>query len=425
MKKKLHPESKMMSFGYKPSSAEGSVKPPIYMTSTFAFSSAEEGKAFFEQAYGINEDARTEDSGFIYSRISNPNLEMLEQRLCVWDNAGEGAVFSSGMAAISTALMTFLTPGDALLYSAPTYGGTDHFIKHILKAYGIVGIEFTASDDQVSILKRLKNVPPANRVKMIFVESPANPTNDIFDIRMCRAIADTLSTTTQPVHVVVDNTYMGPVWSNPISHGADLVVYSATKYISGHSDLIAGAVLGKKELIKEVKTMRTFLGNMASPHTCWMLLRSLETLKVRMDKQTANAQEVAAYLKSHPLVKEVLFLGNLPHSSVAYKRYKKQFSAPGAMVSFRIKGGEAEAFEFLNHLHVMKLAVSLGSNESLAQHPATMTHAGMDEVDKRKLGITDDLIRLSIGIEHPKDLIDDMAEAFNAVKAREEEELFV
>jgi len=315
------------------------------------------------------------------------------------------------MSAISTTLFEFLNPGDLLLFSSPTYGGTDHFIKHFLKKIGIHFIGFYPHQSKEEIIELIEKSGKAKDFSHIYVETPANPTNALVDIKMCKAIADHFSSSEKKVTISVDNTYMGPLWSNPLQHGADLVIYSATKYIGGHSDVIAGAVLGNTALIKRVKTLRTFLGNMASPHTCWLLLRSLETLKIRMEQQAKNATAVAQFLVSHPLVEKVLFLGHLDKSSRTYKIFKEQYSSSGAMISFYIKGGEKEAFKFLNALKLVKLAVSLGSTESLVQHPASMTHAGMCCALKLKIGITDSLIRLSVGVENSDDLIWDINQA--------------
>src|SRR5690606_211609 len=210
------------------------------------------------------------------------------------------------------------------------------------------------------------------QLAMIYLETPANPTNALVDIEVCREVGDIYQSEERDVIVVVDNTYMGPIWQHPLQHGADLVIYSATKYIGGHSDLIAGAVLGRQSLMTRVKTLRTFLGNMAGPWTGWLLMRSLETLKVRMEQQTKNAQEIAIFLNGHPKVKKVFYLGLLQPEDPQYKIYKKQYSAPGAMLSFEVKGNEEEAFRFLNKLKLIRLAVSLGGTESLAEHPANM-----------------------------------------------------
>lgn len=416
MEKILSPESLMMTHGYQPEWSEGAVKTPLFLTSTFTFKTAEEGKSYFELAYGLRERRQKEQPGLIYSRINNPNLEILENRLCLWDKADDCAVFESGMSAISTTLLEFLNPGDLLLFSSPTYGGTDHFINHFLKKIGVNSIGFYPHQSKEEIIQLIEETGNADRLSHIYIETPANPTNDLVDIKMCREIANHFGTAQNEIKISVDNTYMGPLWSNPLQHGADLVIYSATKYIGGHSDVIAGAVLGNAELIKRVKTLRTFLGNMASPHTCWLLLRSLETLKIRMEKQAENATAIASFLETHPLVEKVLFLGNLDKSSKAYQIFKEQYSSSGAMISFYINGGEKEAFEFLNQLQLIKLAVSLGSTESLVQHPASMTHSGICPELKKKMGIGDNLIRLSVGVENSKDLIWDINQALKIVK---------
>lgn len=420
MKEFFNPESLMMSYGYKPELSEGSVKPPLFLTSTFAFKTAEEGKAFFELAYGLREKEKNEELGLIYSRINNPNLEILENRLCLWDKADDCAVFESGMSAISTSLLEFLSPGDLLLFSSPTYGGTDHFIHHFLPKIGVHTLSFHHGQSMEEIEELLVKSGLSDKLAMIYIESPANPTNDIVDIRGCRDLAKKFSNGDKHVTIAVDNTYMGPIWSHPLEYGADLVIYSATKYIGGHSDLIAGAVLGNFENIKRVRTLRTFLGNMPSPHTGWLLLRSLETLKVRMDKQQKNAKEVADFLDQHSKVEKVFYLGLLKPEDPDYEIYIRQYNSPGAMISFRIKGGEYEAFQFLNNLRLVKMAVSLGSTESLAQHPATMTHAGVDPADRKEIGITNNLVRISIGIENANDLIKDIANAFDAVVYQDE-----
>jgi len=406
----MKPESLMMSYGYKPELSEGSIKCPIFQTSTFVFKSAEEGKAFFEVAYGLRDKDPNEEMGLIYSRINNPDLEILENRLSLWDGADDCAVFESGMAAISTVLMEFLSPGDLLLYSNPVYGGTDHFIKHVLTKYGIHVLPFDAKDNQTDIEHKLNASEHGDKLAMIYIETPANPTNALIDIAMCKSIAQSYSTTNNEVLLAVDNTYMGPIWQHPLKHGADLVVYSATKYIGGHSDVIAGAVLGNAELMGRIKVMRTFLGNQTSPNTGWLLMRSLETLKIRMDKQAENAKHVADFLQHHPKVEKVYYLGMLDGEQKVI--FDKQCLAAGAMVSFDINGGEAEAFQFLNNLKLIKLAVSLGGTESLAEHPASMTHAGVDKIERESHDITDKLVRISIGVEHYSDIISDLKQAF-------------
>ncbi len=413
---KFNPESLMMTYAYKPELSEGAVKCPIFQTSTFAFKTAEEGKAYFEIAYGLRDQQPNEEQGLIYSRINNPDLEILERRLCLWDGAEECAVFESGMSAITTVMLEFLKPGDLILYSNPLYGGTDHFIHHFLTKYEVEGLGFRPGQEQEELIEAIEATGKADRLALIFIETPANPTNDIIDLACCKAVAQHFSTDEKKVIMAVDNTYMGPLWQHPLQHGADIVLYSATKYIGGHSDVIAGAALGSHELMHRIKTLRTFLGNMAGPWTGWLLLRSLETLKVRMEQQAANAQQVANYLNHHPKVEKVYYLGLLEQGCKAYNTFKRQHNSPGAMVSFDVKGGEKEAFQFLNSLRLIKLAVSLGSTESLAEHPVTMTHAGVDETHRKAMGMTDKMVRLSIGVENANDIIWDIGQALNSIQ---------
>lgn len=412
----MKPESLMMSYGYKPALSEGAIKCPIFQTSTFVFKSAEDGKAFFEVAYGLREKNNGEELGLIYSRINNPDLEILENRLTLWDEVDECAVFESGMAAISTVLIEFLQPGDLLLFSSPLYGGTDHFIEKILPKFGVNILSFKVGQTKEEIIKLVNDSGFAERLALIYIETPANPTNDLIDIQMSKEIAKYFSYSEKQVYLAVDNTYMGPLWQHPYKHGADLILYSATKYIGGHSDVIAGACLGSKELIRRVKELRTFLGNMASPNTGWLLLRSLETLKPRMDVQAFNANKVAEFLNEHPLIEKVYYLGNLREKDGKQFNIKqRQCLSNGGMISFDIKGGEKEAFKFLNSLKLIKLAVSLGSTESLAEHPSTMTHIDMDCELRKSLNITEKMIRLSVGVENYEDIINDIKQALDTI----------
>ncbi len=410
----------MMSYGYNPEWSEGAIKCPIFQTSTFVFKTAEEGKAFFEVAYGIRDQRPNEKMGLIYSRINNPDLEILENRLTLWDEADDCAVFESGMSAVSTVMLEFLKPGDTILYSSPLYGGTEHFLQHVLTQFGVNIIRFKTGQSRDEIIDIVNKSGHSATLKMIYIETPANPTNDLIDIAACRQIADHFSAKVRPIYLAVDNTYFGPLWQHPLKHGADIILYSATKYIGGHSDVIAGAVLGSSEIIKRIKTLRTFLGNMAGPWTGWLLLRSLETLKPRMETQARNARHVAEFLVNHPKVERVNYLGFLDESNpVQYEIFKRQCLSGGAMLSFDVAGGEKEAFAFLNHLKLIKLAVSLGSTESLAEHPATMTHVDLDPAEKLDLNITGKLIRISVGVEHHEDIIADIAQALDHVQVPE------
>lgn len=416
MKNKMKPESLMMSYGYKPALSEGAIKSPIFQTSTFVFKSAEEGKAFFEVAYGHRQKKVGEELGLIYSRINNPDLEILEDRLTLWDEAEDCAVFESGMSAITTVLLEFLKPGDLLLISSPIYGGTDHFVTKILPKFGIHVATFKVGQKRDQVINIVKATGIEDKLAMVYIETPANPTNDLIDIKSSKEIAKHFSTSEKEVYLAVDNTYIGPLWQHPLKHGADLVLYSATKYIGGHSDVIAGACLGSKELIQRVKILRTFLGNMAGPWTGWLLLRSLETLKARMDIQVFNAEKVADFLNHHQKVEKVYYLGNFTKKDrEQYDILQRQCLSNGAMISFDVVGGEKEAFQFLNALKLIKLAVSLGSTESLAEHPATMTHSDVEENHRKELSITEKMVRLSIGVENFSDIIWDIDQALNAI----------
>lgn len=411
----LRPESLMMSYGYEPEWSEGAIKSPIFQTSTFVFKNAEEGKAFFELAYGLREKGPKEKLGLIYSRLNNPDLEILEDRLTLWDQAEASAVFESGMAAISTTLLEFLKPGDWILHSQPIYGGTDYFFKNILPKFGINSLSFPAGSSNEEIEALVKSSGNADHIAMIFAETPANPTNKLVDIEFCVDLARRYSSPDRKILVAIDNTFLGPLWQHPLVLGADLVLYSATKYIGGHSDLIAGVCLGSTELMQRVKTMRTFLGTMGGPWTGWLLMRSLETLKLRMTCQTRNARYLADFLGDHQKVEKLYYLGHLTEKDSQFKLYRKQCAGPGAMIAFDIMGGEAEAFRFLNALQLIKLAVSLGGTESLAEHPFTMTHADVEPEVKRRVGISEKTVRLSVGVEFAEDLVADLGQALEAV----------
>lgn len=412
---RLKPESLMMGYGYDPKLSEGAIKCPIFQTSTFVFPNAEAGKAFFELAYGLREQGPAEEPGLIYSRLNNPDLEILEDRLGLWDGAEACAVFESGMAAISTALLTYLRPGDALVHSEPLYGGTEHFITAILPQFGITPVGFPAGCPIAGVAAEVRRKAGGKRVPVVYVETPANPTNALVDLADLARFAPSLGKDgTRPV-VMVDNTFLGPLWQHPLRHGADLVIYSATKFIGGHSDVIAGAALGTAKAMAPVRALRTFMGTMAGPWTGWLLLRSLETLKMRMTAQMKNARYVADFLNDHPKVHDVHYLGLLREGDPQFAVYRKQCTGAGSLIAFDVDGGEAGAFRFLNALALVKLAVSLGGTESLAEHPASMTHSDVPPDDQARMGITPGLVRLSVGVEHFEDIIADLRQALDAV----------
>lgn len=410
----LKPETLMMGYGYRPEWSEGAVKCPIFQTSTFVFENAQAGKEFFEVAHGVREPGKG-GAGLIYSRINNPDLEILEHRLTVWDGAEACAVFDSGMAAISTTVFEFLKPGDVLLTSEPIYGGTEHLFEHVLAKFGIQCLCFGAKHSKQDIIALVEKAGAAKKLGMIYLETPANPTNHLIDIGMVVEIAKHFSTPERKVITALDNTFLGPLFQHPLKFGIDIIIYSATKYIGGHSDVVAGACLGSHELINRVKSLRNVLGAMAGPWTGWLLMRSLETLKMRMTTATEGAKVVAKYLSTHPKVEKVYYLGLLDEKDPQYAIYKRQCLSPGAMISFLVKGGEKEAFKFLDSLKMIKLAVSLGGTESLAEHPAAMTHSNVEPEKRKEFGIMENLVRISVGVEAPEDIIFDIEQALAQV----------
>jgi methionine-gamma-lyase len=415
--RKLAPETLMMGFGYDPMLSEGSLKPPEFSTSTFVFRSAEDGKNFFAAMQGRRKLGPDEEPGLVYSRFNNPNLEVVEDRLALWDGAEASLAFASGMAAISTCLWAYLRPGDVVLQSQPIYGGTETLIHSILPEFGVRQVGFEAEGGVAALDAGVQAARAAGRVGAIFVETPANPTNALVDIAEARRAADALATDGKRPPVIVDNTMLGPIFSTPLAHGADIVVTSLTKYVGGHSDLIAGGVSGAKVWLAPVRRMRSTLGTMCDPHTCWLLMRSLETLKLRMEAGAANARKVASFLRDHPKVDDVWYLDFLPVGHPDRSLHERQNRSAGSTFSFEVKGGEAAAFALLDRLEVIKLAVSLGGTETLASHPASMTHSGMPAAELKRFSITPGLIRISIGVENPDDLIADLGQALAGVSA--------
>ncbi|MBL8536696.1 MAG: cystathionine gamma-synthase family protein [Hyphomonadaceae bacterium] len=412
--RKLKPETLMMGYGYDPMLSEGSLKPPQFQTSTFVFRSAQDGKDFFATMQGRRKMGPDEEPGLIYSRFNNPNLEVVEDRLALWDDAEASLLFASGMAAISTALLAYLRPGDVVLQSRPIYGGTETLIHSILPEFNISQVAFEAEHGPEEMRHAADEAKKKGRVGAIFIETPANPTNALVDIQAARKISESLAIDGRRPPVIVDNTMLGPVYSQPLNHGADIVVMSLTKYVGGHSDLIAGGASGSKAMLAPVRRMRSTLGTMADTHTAWLLMRSLETLKLRMEAGAENAKKVAEFLRDHPKIDNVWFLDFLPKDHPDRAIHERQNKSAGSTFSFEVKGGEAAAFRVLDKLEVIKLAVSLGGTETLASHPAAMTHSGMPAEELAKYSITPGLIRISIGIEDPEDLIADLAQALDA-----------
>ena len=411
----LHPETQMLNYGYDPELSEGAVKPPVFLTSTFVFKTAEEGRDFFDFVSGRREPPAGRQAGLVYSRFNQPNSEIVEDRLAVFERTESGVLFSSGMSAIATTLLAFVRPGDVVLHSQPLYGGTETLLSKTLGNMGIAARGFADGVDEASVRAAAEEAMRKGRVSMILIETPANPTNGLVDVAMIRRVAEAIDAKQGHLPIIAcDNTLLGPVFQRPIEHGADISLYSLTKYVGGHSDLIAGAALGSKALMKQVKALRSAIGTQLDPHSCWMLGRSLETLSIRMEKANANALAVADFLRAHPKVERIHYLPYHDQNSPSGRVFAKQCSGAGSTFSFDIRGGQAAAFKFLNALQILKLAVSLGGTESLASHPASMTHSGVPAEVRQRIGVLDSTIRLSIGIEHPDDLIADLAQSLEA-----------
>lgn len=416
--KDFNPETLALGYGYDPFLSEGSLKPPVFLTSTFQFHNAAEGARFFELAYGLRQKRESEVPGLIYSRLNNPNLQIFEERLAAWDGTDKGAVFASGMAAISTTMLTLLGPGDCVISSAPVYGGTHYLFEHILPRLGMRAIMVPAGTDTPAAMREAADRVGRDKVRLLYVETPANPSNKLVDIRAVADLGSELGQSSgRRVITAVDNTFLGPVFQLPAHFGADLVIYSATKFIGGHSDLIAGLVTGKAEFLDDLVVMRTILGTMATPFSGWLLLRSLETLSVRMRRQAKSAAKLAELLAQHPAVARVQYPGLLEPGDPQRLIYERQCTGPGSLISFEVKGGATAARAVLDHFEVARLAVSLGGTETLVEHPVSMTHADVPPEELAPLGVTPGLIRMSVGLEHLSDLKRDLKYALESVPA--------
>jgi methionine-gamma-lyase len=321
------------------------------------------------------------------------------------------------MSAIATLLLTFVQPGDVVVHSGPLYAATETLIGRILGRFGVKWLDFPAGatgDEIADVVERAKAM---GRVPLIYLESPANPTNALVDVQAVARVRDSAFGADARPPIAIDNTFLGPLWAQPLRHGADLSVYSLTKYAGGHSDLVAGGITGSKDLINTIRMMRNTIGTITDPNTAWMLLRSLETLELRMTRAGENAARVCAFLRGHPKVESVGYLGFLEDGGDARQAdiYRRHCSGPGSTFSLYLKGGEKEAFAFLDALQIANLAVSLGGTETLASAPAAMTHLSVPEERKKALDITPNLVRISIGVEDADDLIADFANALTHV----------
>ena len=410
-----HPETLAVRAGYDPANAGNSAKPPITMTSTFAYASARQAKDIHE-AYFDGTGPEAGKPNHIYARLGHPNLDMVEARLAALDGAEAAAIFNSGMATHSAIAMAHLRPGDCVVFSRPIYGGTNGLLTTFMPGFGVKSFAFTDGCDRADIERAVDDAIAAGPLKLIIIETPANPTAAMVDIALVVAIADEVGTRTgaRPL-VVVDNTLLGPLMQRPIALGADLCMTSLTKYCGGHSDLLAGGVSGKLALVHELRLLRTTLGSHLDPYTSWLLLRSMETVHLRMERASANARTIADHLRDHPKVAGLTYLGHLAEGTPERAVYDRQCSGAGSTFSFALVGGEAEAFRFLDALRLLSFAVSLGGSETLITHPATTTHYAISPEERAAGGITPATLRLSVGIEHVDDLIADITHALAAV----------
>lgn len=386
--------TKAIHAGQKHDPFTGAHVTPIYQTSTFVFENVDQGARRFAG----------EEAGYIYTRLGNPTVTELEEKMAALENGEAAIATASGMAAISTVLFTLLKQGDHIVANDTLYGCTHSFLSHVLPKYGI---EVTFAD-----LSELSNLERAikHNTKVVYIETPANPTLKLVDLGGAAKIAHNVG-----AKVVVDNTFMTPYLQRPIEHGVDVVIHSATKYIGGHGDVIAGIIVGPKDLISEMKVpYLKDIGGIISPFDAWLLLRGIKTLGLRMDRHCRNAQIVAEFLEGHPMIDKVYYPGLFSHPQ--HELAKKQMDAFGGMISFELKGGIEAGKLLMNSVEMITLAVSLGCVDSLIQHPASMTHSPVPREERLRAGITDGLVRLSVGLEDVEDIIADLEQALEKVK---------
>lgn len=413
--KGMRPETLAVAYGYDAQMGMGSVKPPIFMTSTFVYPSAQHAKDVHE-AYFDGTGPLVGQTNHIYSRLGHPGLDFLEKRLAAIDGAEEAVAYCSGMAAHSSIALAHVRAGDSVLHGRPIYGGVDMLYNSIMPQFGSHAASYLDGTDQADVRAAAQAAMAKGTLKLIIAETPANPTAAMVDLDLMVRMADEVGALQghRPL-VVVDNTLLGPFAQRPIEHGVDLCMTSLTKYCGGHSDLLAGGVSGRKDLIEQLRMQRTTWGNHLDPYTSWLVLRSLESVAVRTERAMTNAQSVAEYLRDHPKVARVTYLGFLEQGTRPRAVYDRQCKAAGSTFSFHLHGGEAEAFRMLDNLQLLKVAVSLGGSETLICHSASTTHYAVAPEQRLAGGITDGTMRLSVGLEHVDDLIADLAQALEAV----------
>ena len=413
----LRPTTRVLTHGFDPTLSVGSARPAVFRSSTYVFSSPEQAERAFDIATGRVAPDIGEQPELIYARLNHPNAQILEDQIVPLEHAAEAAVvFNSGMAATVTSTLAFVKPGQQVVYTVPAYGGTQHFLRDYLPIWGVEGIAVAAG----SVEQLVEAIRSMNNLGVVLIETPANPTLVMTDVRrVCEAVRllSLAKESTHPV-VIVDNTLFGPVFQHPLELGADLVLYSATKYLSGFSDMLAGVVLAKnKEAIEKIRLLRAMFGNILQPDECWLLDGRLPTVGLRMNRASKDAQRIAEALTSHRAVERVLY-PTLFEDQEQVQIYKSQCDQPGAMFSIQLKGGKPAAFEFLRNIRIGRNAVSLGGVETLACHPKTTTHSGFTETESAHAGVTDGLVRISVGIEDWRDLLADFEQALDAASEK-------
>jgi cystathionine beta-lyase/cystathionine gamma-synthase len=405
----IRPETAVLTRGFDPSLSVGSARPAVFRSSTYVFRSPESAAHAFEVALGKVKREPGENVDLIYARISHPNAEILEAQIVPLERgAAAAAVFNSGMAAISTTFLALCPPGSAVVHTSPLYGGTQLFLDSVLTPLGVKAIEVDAGQTKTLV----DTIAATKHLKVVFLETPANPTLRMSDLRAAVEAARQ-----HPDHplVVVDNTFLGPMFQHPLELGVDLLVYSATKYLAGFSDLLAGVAMSKnEELIATLRGLRGVLGNILQADECWLLSSRLATVPLRMNKQSKNAQRIAEALVGHPALAQVHY-PTLFTDPEQIRIRDAQCDYPGAVITLELKGGRKAAFDFLRALKIAHDAVSLGGVESLACHPRTTTHSELSVEQLDRAGITDGMVRLSVGIENWQDLLTDYRNALDAV----------
>lgn len=401
----IRPRTAVLTRGFDPSLSVGSARPAVFRSSTYVFSTPEAAERAFAMTTGKIQPRDGERADLIYSRISHPNAEILEDQVVPLElGARQAAVFNSGMAAIMTAFFTFARPNSTIVYTTPLYGGTTGLIHNFLDPFGVKGIA-VASGDGAAIEAAIRD---ATNCCIVYLETPANPTLTMTDIER---VAEAASRHPNRPIVMVDNTFLGPTFQHPLQLGADMVLYSATKYLSGFSDMVAGVALARSpEIIRTLRSRRVMFGNILQPDECWMLDGRLPTVALRMNRQSKNAQRLAEALHGHKRLGRVIY-PTLFENPEQIRIFHKQCAYPGALFSIDFQGGKKAAFEFLRRLRIARNAVSLGGVETLVCHPKTTTHSGMTEQELAESGVTDGLVRVSVGIEDWRDLLADFEQA--------------